>query len=160
MSRSAMRYVFSAVTLAAVSLPHASAAAPSASTRGTNVLTCEGWNQSLGEGHTLNLFRSRGISLTTPGSPDHLALVECAGTVESLPDKSFRANGYCVLTDVDGDKWLDRWWADSSMPKGRWEDTGISGKWKDLRRTGTYAYQDRSPTGGCLGVSTWETDER
>jgi hypothetical protein len=60
--------------------------------------------------------------------------------------------------DRDGDKWLDRWWADSTMPKGRWEDTGISGKWKNLKRTGTYVYTDRSTESNCRGISAWEAD--
>jgi hypothetical protein len=78
--------------------------------------------------------------------------------VEGLPDKTFKASGYCVLTDPDGDKWLDRWWADSSMPKGRWEDSGISGKWKGLRRAGSYVYTDRSTDSACKGMSARDAD--
>ena len=44
------------------------------------------------------------------------------------------------------------------MPKGRWEDTGISGKWKGLRRTGSYVYTDRSSDTVCKGMSAWEAD--
>jgi hypothetical protein len=125
---------------------------------GYNVFACEVKTIALDEGHSLSTFSGKGVLVSTPGSPDHMASIECLGTIESMPDKSFKASGYCVVTDRDGDKLLDRWWADSTMPKGRWEDTGISGKWKGFRRTGSYVYTDRSTQTECRGVSNWEAD--
>jgi hypothetical protein len=132
--------------------------AAQASPSGYNVFTCENKSVSLDEGHALMTTHAKGTVLTMPNSIDHMAQIECLGTVESLADKTFKASGYCVITDRDGDKFLDRWWADSSMPKGRWEDSGISGKWKGLHRTGSYTYTDRSTQSECKGVSTWEAD--
>ena len=128
--------------------------------KGQNYLTCDTSTLSLGEGRSYTLIKSKGFTTSTdPQNPFH---VECHGTFENnMSDKTFKASGYCVITDRDGDKWLDRWWADSSMPKARWEDTGISGKYKDLRgRTGSYVYTDLSTQSECRGVSNWEVDRR
>lgn len=132
--------------------------APMAARTGYNILTCDAQVLELGENHSLVAFRGRGLVVTAPDSADHMAEVDCLGTIENMPDKTFKASGYCVLTDRDGDKWLDRWWADSTMPKGRWEDTGISGKWKGVRRAGQYVYTDRSSGSACRGISTWEVN--
>ena len=125
---------------------------------GYNIITCETTALPLDEGHSMMTFHGKGLVLTAPNSPDHMSQVECLGAIENMPDKSFKGNGYCLLTDRDGDKWLDRWWFDSTTPKGRWEDTGISGKWKNLKRTGTYVYTDRSTESSCRGISAWEAD--
>src|SRR5688572_28928209 len=98
--------------------------------KGQNYTVCEASTLALEEGHSLTLFKAKGLS-TVMNPPTH---IDCYGTFESLPDKSFKASGYCVHTDRDGDKIADRWWADSSMPKGKWEDVGISGKWKGVRK--------------------------
>jgi len=125
---------------------------------GYNSMTCETSVLALDDNHSLMTIRGKGLVVTTPSSPDHMSHIECLGTVEAMPDKAFKASGYCVVTDREGDKWVDRWWADSTMPKGRWEDTGISGKYKNLHRTGTYVYTDRSTPSACEGMSAWEVD--
>jgi hypothetical protein len=127
--------------------------------KGQNYFTCETSTLPLGEGHSYTLVKSKGLQTTNdPANPNQ---IDCYGTVENMPDKTFKASGYCVITDRDGDKWLDRWWADSSMAKGRWEDTGISGKYKNLRGvTGSYVYTDASTPTECRGVSNWEFDKR
>ncbi len=108
------------------------------------------------KGHSLTLIKAKGFgTVTNPPSQ-----VDCYGTVESLPDKTFKASGYCVHTDRDGDRVADRWWADSSMPKGKWEDVGISGKWKGLRKSGNYVYTDLSTPTECRGVSNWEVEKQ
>jgi len=119
-------------------------------------MICEPSTLALEEGHSLTLVKSKGLStgMTPPGQ------VDCHGSVETMPDKSFKASGYCVHTDRDGDKIVDRWWADSSMPKGKWEDVGISGKWKGFHKTGTYVYTDLSTSTECRGVSNWEVDKQ
>jgi hypothetical protein len=124
--------------------------------KGHNYIVCEASTLVLEEGHSLTLIKGKGFgTITNP--PSH---VECYGTVESMPDKSFKASGYCVHTDRDGDKIADRWWADSSMPKGKWEDVGISGKWKGVRKSGNYVYTDLSTPTDCRGVSNWEVEKQ
>ena len=125
---------------------------------GQNVFSCETKSMTLDEGHSFTSGHWKGLVLTVPNSPDHMAEMDCLGTFESMPDKSFKTSGYCLETDRDGDKLLDRWWADSTMPKGRWENKGISGKWKGFQNTGSYVYTDRSTQAECRGVSTWESD--
>jgi len=139
-----------AISTSAVGAPHA--------TSGYNVLTCEGKTLALDQGHSLTIFSGKGILLSVPGSPDHMSSVECLGTVENMPDKTFKASGYCFHVDRDGDKWMDHWWSDSSMKKGRWEQTGLSGKYMVAPSTGTYVYTDLSSESWCKGVSNWELD--
>jgi hypothetical protein len=149
------RMIVLAAALFAISTVVASA--PNAPA-GYNVLTCEGKTVSLDEGHSLTIFSGKGVLVSVPGSPDHMSSIECLGTVENMPDKSFKASGYCSHTDRDGDKWIDHWWNDSSMKKGRWEQTGVSGKYKGPRSTGSFVYTDLSSDSGCKGVSNWEAD--
>ena len=125
-------------------------------TKGQNYMFCEGSTLALEEGHSLTLFKGKGFS-TLMNPPTQ---IECYGSVETLPDKSFKASGYCVHTDRDGDKIADRWWADSSMPKGKWEDAGISGKFKGVRTSGNYVYTDLSTPTECRGVSNWEIEKQ
>ena len=68
--------------------------------KGQNYIVCEASTLVLEEGHSLTLIKARGFGTVT-NPPSH---VECYGTVESMPDKSFKASGYCVHTDRDGDK--------------------------------------------------------
>jgi hypothetical protein len=147
--------IFSAAAVAAAE--PALAARPGSKT-GYNVFHCETQTLALGENHSLTTIRARGLVVTTPASADHMADIDCMGTIESMPGNAFKASGYCVLTDRDGDKWLDRWWTDSTMPKGRWEDVGLTGKWRGTRATGQYVYTDRSGGSQCKGISAWEED--
>ena len=124
--------------------------------RGQSYLVCEGSTLALEEDHSLTLIKAKGFS-TLMNPPTH---VDCYGTSESMPDKSWKASGYCVHTDHDGDKVLDRWWADSTMPKGKWEDTGISGKFQGVRKSGNYVYTDLSTPTECRGVSNWEVEKQ
>ena len=124
---------------------------------GQNVFTCELKSINLEEGHTLMVGNWKGTQVTNANSPDNNSSIECVGTFEGMPDKSFKVSGYCLHVDRDGDKWIDRWWNDSTMKKGGWEGTGISGKWKDLRGVkGNFVYTDLSTESGCKGVSNWE----
>ncbi len=131
--------------------------APNASS-GYNVLNCEVKTVNLDDGHALMTFSGKGLQMTSPNSPDHMSNIECLGTVETMPDKTFKASGYCLHVDRDGDKWIDHWWNDSTMKTGRWEQTGVSGKYKGPRATGSFAYTDLSDGSACKGVSKWEVD--
>jgi len=124
---------------------------------GQNIFTCEASVLPLDEGHALISWKGKGVQVTAAGSPDHMSRIDCAGTMESMADKTFKASGYCLHTDRDGDKWIDRWWNDSTMKTGRWEYTGVSGKWKDLRGVkGNFVFTDLSTQSECRGVSNWE----
>jgi len=125
---------------------------------GQNIVTCEVTALPLDEGHSLTLWKGKGVTLTVANSPDHMSHIDCVGTIENMADKSFKASGYCLHADRDGDKWIDRWWNDSTMKKGRWEVTGVSGKWKEVRATGSFVYTDLLSGSTCEGVSSWEVD--
>ena len=125
---------------------------------GYNVLTCEVSVLPLDEGHAIILWKGKGVTLSAPDKPWHMSHLECVTTTEIMADKSFKTNGYCSHTDRDGDKWIDRNWQDSTMQKARYETTGISGKYKGNRETGSFVYTDLSSQSACSGVSSWEAD--
>ena len=125
---------------------------------GYNVLTCEVSMLPLDEGHAIILWKGKGVTLSAPDKPWHMSHLECVTTTEIMADKSFKTNGYCSHTDRDGDKWIDRNWQDSTMQKARYETTGISGKYKGNRETGSFVYTDLSSQSACSGVSSWEAD--
>jgi hypothetical protein len=143
------------LTLLAMLLPQ-NALAIDYPTKGQLYLVCEVSTLALEEGHSLTLFKGKGLNTVT--NPP--AQADCWGTLESMPDKSFKASGFCVHTDRDGDKIADRYWVDSSMPKGKWEDVGISGKWKGIPKSGNYVYTDLSTPTECRGVSNWEVEKQ
>ena len=124
---------------------------------GQNVFTCELKSINLEEGHSLMIGNWKGLQVTNANSPDNNSTIDCVGIFEGMPGKSFKVSGYCLHVDRDGDKWIDRWWNDSTMKKGRWEGTGISGKWKEVRGVmGNFVYTDLSSDTGCKGISNWE----
>ena len=124
---------------------------------GQNIFTCEVSVLPLDEGHALIMWKGKGVQVTVANSPDHMSHIDCSGTIETMPNNTFKAAGYCLHTDRDGDKWVDRWWNDSTMKTGRWEYTGVSGKWKELRDVkGNFVFTDLSTQSECRGVSNWE----
>jgi len=82
---------------------------------GQNIFTCEVSVLPLEEGHALIVWKGKGVQVTVANSPDNQSLIDGAATTENMADKSFKASGYCLHTDRDGDKWVDRWWNDSSL---------------------------------------------
>ena len=103
-------------------------------------------------------WKGRGIQISFPDKPWHMSQLECVSTTEIFPDKSFKSSGFCSHADRDGDKWINRTSQDSSMPKGRFQATGISGKYKGGHDAGTFVYTDLSSATGCRGVASWESD--
>ena len=132
--------------------------AQGAANSGHNVLTCEVSVLPLEEGHAIVLWKGKGVTLSAPDKPWHMSHLECFSTTEIMADKSFKTTGYCSHTDRDGDKWIDRNWHDSTMQKGRYEVTGVSGKYKGARETGSFVATDLSSQSGCSTVSSWEAD--
>jgi hypothetical protein len=135
-----------------------SALAQEAVNSGYNVFTCEVSVLQLDEGHSLVFWKGKGVTVTDARSPVHMSHLECFSTTEIMSDKSFKSSGYCSHTDRDGDKWIDRNWNDSTMKKGRWEMTGVSGKYKGAHGTGSFVPTDLSSESACMGVSNWEAD--
>jgi hypothetical protein len=119
---------------------------------------CEVTVLPLDEGHSLVVSKEKGVTLAAPDKPWHMSQIDCLTTIEIMADKSFMSGGYCSHTDRDGDKWIDRHWQDSTMEKGRYETTGVSGKYKGSRETGSYVYTNLSTESACRGVSSWEAD--
>lgn len=134
------------------------ASAEDGKNHGYNVLTCEVSVLSLEEGHSLIVWKGKGVTLGDAHKPFHMSRLECITITDAMADKSFKSSGYCNHTDNDGDKWIDRSWQDSTMQKARYETTGVSGKYKGGREEGSFVYTDLSRGPDCLGVSTWEAD--
>ena len=125
---------------------------------GYDVFTCEVSVLQLEEGHSLVVWKGKGIELSAPDKPWHMSQLDCVDTTEIMADKSFKSNGYCSHTDRDGDKWISRSWRDSTMQKSRYETMGVSGKYKGSRTAGSFVYTDLSSQSGCSGVGSWEAD--
>ena len=90
------------------------------------------------EGHSLILAKWEGIHASRdPSSPVHLIRLECAGAIDAKRDGSFEANGYCMHTDREGDKWVGRWWNNNKMPVARFEVFHGSGKYAGATGGGT-----------------------
>ena len=104
---------------------------------GYDVIACEVSVLQLDEGHSLVLWKGRGIELSAPDKPWHMSRIECFTTTESRADKSFKSSGYCTHADRDGDKWISRGWQASTMQKGRYETKGISRKYNGGSDTGS-----------------------
>ena len=146
-----------ALTASALCLLSTEALSVQPAQSGQNVFTCEVTVLPLDEGHALIMWKGRGVQTTTANSPDNMSHIDCSGTIESMADKSFKSGGYCLHTDREGDKWIDRWWNDSTMKTGRFEYTGVSGKWKDMRGIkGNFVFTDLSTQTECRGVANWE----
>ncbi len=125
---------------------------------GYDVFTCEVSVLQLEEGHSLVVWKGKGVELSAPDKPWHMSQLDCIDITEIMADKSFKSTGYCSHTDRDGDKWISRSWRDSTMQKGRYETMGVSGKYKGGRDTGSFVYTDLSSQSGCSGVGSWEAD--
>ena len=90
------------------------------------------------EGHSLILAKWEGIHASKdPASAVHLIRLECAGTIDAKRDGTFDANGYCMHTDREGDKWVGRWWNNNKMPVARFEVFHGSGKYAGATGGGT-----------------------
>jgi len=125
---------------------------------GYNVYACEVSVLQLDEGHLFIVWKGKGVQVSAPDKPWHMSHLECFSTTEIMADKSFKSSGYCTHADRDGDKWINRTWQDSTMQKGRFEATGISGKYKGGRDAGTFVFTDLSGPSGCSGVASWESN--
>ncbi|MEQ1883093.1 MAG: hypothetical protein ABL878_19235 [Burkholderiales bacterium] len=90
------------------------------------------------EGHSIILARWEGIHASKDTtSPVHLIRLECAGSIDARRDGTFEANGYCMHTDRDGDKWVGRWWNNNKMPVAKFEVFHGSGKYAGATGGGT-----------------------
>jgi hypothetical protein len=90
------------------------------------------------DGHSVILAKWEGVHASKdPTSPVHLIRLECAGAIDARRDGSFEANGYCMHTDRDGDKWVGRWWNNNKMPVGKFEVFHGAGKYAGATGGGT-----------------------
>jgi hypothetical protein len=111
----------------------------------------------LEKGHQVILVHQRGIETTTdPSMPTNMTNIDCMGMFDSLPDKTFKANGYCTLVDRDGDKIFQRWWGSSDMPEIRYETFGGTGKFEGAKGEGTAKDIELSPGPQGRTVTQWK----
>ena len=86
-----------ALTVTALSILSADALSVQPAQSGQNIFTCEVTLLPLEEGHALILWKGKGVQVTVANGPDHMSHIDCAGTIESMADKSFKASGYCLI---------------------------------------------------------------
>ena len=90
------------------------------------------------DGHSVILAKWEGVHASKdPASPVHLIRLECAGAIDARRDGSFEANGYCMHTDRDGDKWVGKWWNNNKMPAARFDVFHGTGKYAGATGGGT-----------------------
>lgn len=91
------------------------------------------------KGHNYSMLKEwRGIHAAKDlASLANLTRMECHGYVDSKPDGSFSAEGYCNHWDRDGDLWVGHWWNNSKMPAGRYEFLSGEGKYVGATGGGT-----------------------
>ena len=90
------------------------------------------------DGHSVILAKWEGVHASKDlTSPVHLIRLECAGAIDARRDGSFDANGYCMHTDRDGDKWVGKWWNNNKMPAARFDVFHGTGKYAGATGGGT-----------------------
>ena len=93
---------------------------------------------SMEDGHSVILAKWEGVHASKDTtSPVHLIRLECAGAIDARRDGSFDANGYCMHTDRDGDKWVGKWWNNNKMPATRFDVFHGTGKYAGATGGGT-----------------------
>ena len=137
MGRRSLRFVGLVAMLAA----GAANAGDRITENGHEALVTDLWETlELGEGHSVALWRGRGIAYSdNPDSPMHLAVLDCAGSFEFMADGKSRDSGHCSYTTRDGDKLFDSWWRAPDMEVSRYEWIGGTGKWAGISGGGTYS---------------------
>ena len=85
-------------------------------------------------GHTYSMLKEwRGIhAATDTANATHLTRLECTGFIDSKPDNTFNAEGYCNHWDREGHHWVGRWWNRTGMDVGRFEIIAGDGKYKGV----------------------------
>jgi hypothetical protein len=117
---------------------------------GMDVVTKNNQVYELDKGRFFVLIRENGVSIAEgPTNPLHHTLVDCVGMVEELPDKTFRAEGYCTNTDKDGDKIFNRWSeTTASAGQGSYELVGGTDKFVGAKGAGTWTATEVAPGPG------------
>jgi hypothetical protein len=124
---------------------------------GTDVMVADNKIIEVGKDHTVILIDQKGIETTTdPSMPTNMTMIDCVGMAEALPDKTWKGNGYCTLTDKDGDKVYQRWTGSSELNGSRYEIVGGTGKFEG--GTGGGKATDIELSGGPQAriVTRWE----
>ena len=107
--------------------------------------------------HLVILVHERGIETTAdPSMPTNMTAIDCMGMVDVLPDKTSKGNGYCVLTDSEGDKIFQRWSSSSAMPENRYETIGGTGKFEGAKGEGTAKVTELAPGPQGRSVVQWK----
>lgn len=113
----------------------------------------EGWYTTLvselefGEGHSAMLWRGEGVQFgDDPSQPAGLMTGDCVAIFEFMPDETYKGNGFCTYTDLDGDKTFFTFWEGSDMEEGRTKYFGGTGKFAGVTGGGTYTGEELTDT--------------
>jgi hypothetical protein len=64
----------------------------------------------LEEGHIVVIVNTKGVTMTDdPSHPLNMTAVDCTGIFEEFSDGTYKGNGYCTNTDLEGHKLVSRW---------------------------------------------------
>jgi hypothetical protein len=105
---------------------------------GTDTLISDNTVSELDKGHLVILVNEKGIEIADDSSmPTHMSTIDCQGMVEVFPSEAYKGNGYCTVTDRQGDKLFQRWNVGSESSENFYENVGGTGKFEGAKGQGT-----------------------
>ena len=92
----------------------------------------------LDKGQLIILVNEKGVETADDTSmPTHMSMIDCMGMAEVWPNEAYKGNGYCTVTDREGDKLLQRWSVGSENTENLYENVGGTGKFEGAKGQGT-----------------------
>jgi hypothetical protein len=104
------------------------------------------WDESEPEkGHKLVDYAGRCVNIPSDPAVLPLAIDECRGNYEYMPDQSW-STGTCTVTFKGGDKLSETWEEGSHLKQYIFKITGGTGKYAGAKGGGTYFYESLTDT--------------
>lgn len=93
------------------------------------------------------------MAMKDPNSIFQNLRLECAGVIDIRKEGTWKGEGYCDHIDRDGDIWVGHWWVDQSMPAGKFEVIGGTGKYLGATGGGTAKYTELKAGSNGAGIA-------
>ncbi len=105
------------------------------------------WDEKEPEkGHKLVDYAGRCVNVPNDPAVLPLAVDDCTGNYEYMPDGSWKGAGTCSLTFKGGDKLSETWEEGSQLKAYIFKITGGTGKYEGAKGGGTYFYESVTDT--------------
>ena len=113
------------------------------------VIACvsDKWDEKeVEKGHKLVDYAGRCVNVPHDPAILPLAVDDCTGNYEYMPDGSWKGSGTCSLTFKGGDKLSETWEEGSQLKEYIFKITGGTGKYDGAKGGGTYFYESVTDT--------------